>query len=491
MPKITLRFLNPDDPNDKTEFFRAFHEDWKGWDFIFYWDSLACGSYEKFVSLQEGFTRGEGLPEGHIASTFLFAFNEEGRIVGRTSIRHELNEFLFKVGGHVGYGVCPSFRRQGYAYEILKETKEYIRANLPHLKKLLVTCDDDNIGSLKTIEKHGGVLENKIQDEEGGLKRRYWISLLKNPEDFLVTKSEISKAHDQEELKLKWKHAAFSDYFGLKKVAAHTFIIPPGYRSSEPHAEKLEEEFVFVISGEIDLWLNGKIKTMKAGDCIGFPAGTGIGHCFINNSKKDCEIFVSGDRTKKGNQYHFHMDPSLKAECGDAWWDDMPAQSLGGHDGLPGPFDENLYDQGLATLNGYESLKEASFSYPGDSETFGDGLCLSRHFGMKNVAIWLERLMPGKRASWPHAHKTEEEFIYILEGEGILWLDGVESKVNKEMAIDFKAGSRVAHTIINKSNEPLFYLCVGECEPQGDQIFYPLHPKRNEEMRSAGALWEF
>ncbi len=317
-------------------------------------------------------------------------------------------------------------------------------------------------------------------------------------EDHIVSSKEIRVQHSNEELKLMWTDANFSKVFGLRNIAAHIFTIPPGYRSSEPHAEKCEEEFVFVLSGEIDLWLNGRIKTMKAGDCIGFPAGTGVGHCFINNSGSECRIFVSGDRTKEENQCYFHLDPSLKKECGNFWWEECPVQDLGDHDGWPGEvlnshkedFIKAFRDTPLMPINAFDKLVPASFSYPGDSETFGDGLCLSRLFKMENIAIWLERLAPGKRSSWPHAHSKEEEFVTILKGEPDVWLNGDEIRVREGDGVDFKAGSRVAHTLINNTTDDIFYLCVGECNPQGDKIFYPLHPLRNAEMKEKGLLWE-
>lgn len=305
-----------------------------------------------------------------------------------------------------------------------------------------------------------------------------------------VQSDDILAEYYNQELFIGGLNANLSKYFGLKRVAAHYFKIPHGYRTSEPHAESLEEEFVFVIAGEIDLWLNGKIKKMRRGDCIGFPAGTGVGHCFINNSGHDCELFVSGDRTKAMNQYHFHLDPSLAKECGEHWWAEMPKQKLGGHNGLPGQFDPELIDEEIKIFNGYDNLPHDSYSYPGDTETFTNGVCLSRQFKMKNIAIWLERLPAGKRTSWDHAHSVEEEFIFVLEGNPIVRLDGREYRATAFTGIDFKAGSGVSHTLLNDSNDPIYYLCAGECEPANDKIFYPNHPARNEQMRKEGALWE-
>jgi predicted acetyltransferase len=120
--------------------------------------------------------RGENLPPDHVPSTFLFAF-DMSRIVGRVAIRHRLNDFLLRVGGHIGYVVVPEFRRRGYATAMLRQSLEIAHRSLG-MARVLVTCDDDNIGSIRTIEKNGGVLENVVT--RPGLatpKRRYWIDL--------------------------------------------------------------------------------------------------------------------------------------------------------------------------------------------------------------------------------------------------------------------------------------------------------------------------
>ena len=131
-------------------------------------------SFSRYLEVLGEHERGVNLPPNHVPSTFLFAFKGQ-RIVGRVSIRHTLNAFLLRVGGHIGYVVVPEFRRQGHATAILRLALHIAREKLG-LGRVLVTCDDDNIGSIRTIENNGGVLEEIISGPDFDKpKRRYWI----------------------------------------------------------------------------------------------------------------------------------------------------------------------------------------------------------------------------------------------------------------------------------------------------------------------------
>src|SRR5262245_29148809 len=139
--------------------------------FHYYKEGMRFGRYLEVLGEQE---RGTNLPPNHVASTFLFAFVAT-RIVGRVSIRHSLNEFLERVGGHIGYVIVPEFRRLGYATTILRLSVEIAR-NKFGIERVLVTCDDDNICSIRTIEKNGGILQGIVSGSDlDKPKRRYWI----------------------------------------------------------------------------------------------------------------------------------------------------------------------------------------------------------------------------------------------------------------------------------------------------------------------------
>lgn len=132
-------------------------------------------AFAKYLAVLDQAIRGEGLPEGHVASTLLVGV-VAGAIVGRLSLRHSLNDALLTVGGHIGYGVLPAHRRRGYGTEMLRQSLPLARDL--GLTRVLVTCDEDNIASRKIIETCGGVYENSYTRDLEVPKRRYWIDLV-------------------------------------------------------------------------------------------------------------------------------------------------------------------------------------------------------------------------------------------------------------------------------------------------------------------------
>ena len=107
-------------------------------------------------------------------STFFCLDEERNIFVGAVNIRHYLNEGLLRTGGHIGDGVRPSERRKGVATAMIGLALEECRKL--GIERVLMVCDDGNLGSAKSIENNGGILENKLESD-GALVRRYWIAL--------------------------------------------------------------------------------------------------------------------------------------------------------------------------------------------------------------------------------------------------------------------------------------------------------------------------
>ena len=127
--------------------------------------------------------------------------------------------------------------------------------------------------------------------------------------------------------------AAFGHHFRLQRLGIHHQRLLPGRRSSFPHAESAEDEFVYVIAGTPDVWLDGVLHRLGPGDGVGFPAGTGLCHSFINNTDGEVQLLVVGDRDNPDNRILYPANPDRQALRAD-WWHDAPARDRGPHDGL-------------------------------------------------------------------------------------------------------------------------------------------------------------
>jgi predicted acetyltransferase len=118
---------------------------------------------------------GTDLPSGYVPQTTYWGV-EGSSLVGCIRLRHRLTPALRQIGGHIGYEIRPSKRRQGYGTQLLALSLEC--AWQLGLRRVLITCDSDNIGSARIIEHNGGRLaeQGRVAGHEKVISR-YWIDL--------------------------------------------------------------------------------------------------------------------------------------------------------------------------------------------------------------------------------------------------------------------------------------------------------------------------
>ena len=168
-PSLRLRPLRADDEPA----FVAAHRSMAADSFPFGLGYEPGMAWDAYLAELERQRTGIGLADGLVPATFLVAC-VDATIAGRASVRHTLNDYLARQGGHIGYGVLATHRRQGHAIEILRQS--LVVARSLGVDRVLVTCDDDNLGSATVIERCGGVFESIVGDIVTDEPiRRYWF----------------------------------------------------------------------------------------------------------------------------------------------------------------------------------------------------------------------------------------------------------------------------------------------------------------------------
>ncbi len=130
--------------------------------------------YHDYDAWMNGLDCTEERPDYVPDSTFLCLDTDRNMLVGAVNIRHRLNDQLLLNGGHIGDGVRPSQRRKGVATRMIALALEECRRL--GINRVLMVCDKTNIGSAKSIQRNGGVLENEVL-VDGVTEQRYWIQL--------------------------------------------------------------------------------------------------------------------------------------------------------------------------------------------------------------------------------------------------------------------------------------------------------------------------
>jgi uncharacterized cupin superfamily protein len=281
---------------------------------------------------------------------------------------------------------------------------------------------------------------------------------------------------------------------GLSKIGIHYEIQPPGSRSSFPHAESEEDEFVLVLKGRPDVWIDGVLYPLEAGDSVAFPAGTGIAHSFLNNADEDMHLIVIGEANKDTNRINYPLEPrrnAIFARKG-RYWSDAPQRPLGPHDGkavagsrAAGPVDRSGRPKFITHFS--DAL------FPVTNSTYsnlgGQHAALGSDGGLTRLGVHHVVLPPGNRTSNPHAESLEDEFILVLDGKPDVWVDGIAHELAEGDGVAFPAGTGIAHTFLNNTDADVHLLVIGQHEVPGNQVNYPLQPERNADFATRGEYW--
>ncbi|CAE6517702.1 unnamed protein product [Rhizoctonia solani] len=286
-----------------------------------------------------------------------------------------------------------------------------------------------------------------------------------------------------------------------ERLGIYYQVIPPGYRTACPHAHSKEDELVFCLQGQGTIWQNGWIYPFEPGDVVGWKADTGVTHCIINDTKQvpgqpdkdeeDLILLVVGENKPGDDELYYPHNSERYEDQEVRRWENVTLQNEGGaHPGVARAERPNdtlpSYQLGARPsniVNWRDQLAPA-----GEGELFAYATSLSQETGLSGrFGCNLEIIPPGARSSDPHAHSVEDELVFIIQGEGLVWLDGHTFPVSAGDTIGFQGGTGLAHTIINDSNardeesgQDLVMWIVGENRPSEDKVVYPMHLEKSK-----------
>lgn len=258
--------------------------------------------------------------------------------------------------------------------------------------------------------------------------------------------------------------ASYSD-LGLKNLGIHYETLAPGKRSSWPHAHLVEEEFVIVLEGTPDAWVNHKLVKTKPMDVLFFPPGSNLAHTMVNNTNTPIKMLVIGEQNQENDKIYYPLHPERNKECEEQkfFWSDRPkAPTFTTH--------KNIYDLEQKDSGGIDEVQHY----------FTKGRDFGRALGAQRVALHHQVIMPGHRSGIPHAESLEEEFIFVLKGSLSAWINGRRYEMNEGDACALAAGTGILHTFINDSSEEVEILLIGETWKDDNQYTYGINPELNE-----------
>jgi len=271
---------------------------------------------------------------------------------------------------------------------------------------------------------------------------------------------------------------------GLKRIGIHHEILLPEKRSSWPHAHKVEEEFVYILNGKPDIWINGRSYQAEPGDIVFFKPGSNYSHTIINNTSENVELLVLGEQETNDDQIYYphHPDRNLECKNGGYLWEDRPEVKRGEHNGGPG--DRSVEAGKWKFQKNISGIQEKTNGGEEDKyRVFTKGKDLGREFGAERVALHHVTLPTGYRSSIPHAESLEEEFVFVLIGNPIAWINGERFQLKEGDSVALPSGTGVLHTFLNESGKTVEFIMSGDTWKSGNKYIYGVNPELEREHK--------
>ncbi len=257
--------------------------------------------------------------------------------------------------------------------------------------------------------------------------------------------------------------AALGDPGGLTQFGVRIERLPPGSSSSMRHWHSAEDEFVYVLDGQLVLVEDTGESVMSEGTAAAFPAGIRNGHCLMNRSRGDATFLVAGWRdpedvctysgrdricVKSGGAARFTrrdgspLDPNAHAEP----WDDPPPEGRGG----------------MLDLAAIAPLSGSGYPEPHATEMLNRSwIPLGDAGGLTQFGVNLVTLAPGGVSSLRHWHSAEDEFILVLDGLFLLIEENGKTVLQPGDATAHPAGIANGHHMRNIAGEHARFLVIG------------------------------
>jgi len=271
---------------------------------------------------------------------------------------------------------------------------------------------------------------------------------------------------------------------GINHFRVAHLRIPPGKRGYPPMAMDDLEIFSFVLEGAPDLWADGHLHRLEEGDGVTFNARTGLAHTLINNTDQDVRLFVMTEAFRRNSRATHPLDPAGEDNLRkmNMFWADAPKHKLGPNKGAPGDKAGRKRGKPDFVAHWRDLLTKKPGRYPKSDEDLVLNARYDNRARFSRIGMRVQVLKPGRRTSWPHAERDEDEFIFIVSGKVDAWNDGHITPMEAGDFIGWAGGTGIAHVIINNSDEDVVVIVGGERSRLVNQYFYSFHKKYNKEI---------